>query len=324
MGVGISSGTALNIGLFGRSSPKPPIPAQFVLNHKSIDSAAITIARSITILITTIRYVAITVLTANDCCCTSIAATFHPQTSKKSKTAPFNVWSSINSNTCPTLPSGSGSPEICSCNIGTFSALGIVNSIVCIVTGRRIRSAVHKTNRPRYFFNRSTWVFSPVFTRFSCGSRDRNLSRENAIKTQADNKIVTLAQRASASLTSVFSRNSMEAPATAVARGYHRNSRKVTSSKRWKSLRLQTLRRDEFQCKSCGARGRLEVDHINPVRTHPELAFELANLQALCAACHSRKTRIECGFKPPSQERLAWCEAVNQLSKKEVKPCSQA
>jgi 5-methylcytosine-specific restriction endonuclease McrA len=116
----------------------------------------------------------------------------------------------------------------------------------------------------------------------------------------------------------------MEAPATPVKRGYHRNSKKIIRSKRWKSLRFQALRRDGFKCRTCGASGRLEIDHVQPVRTHPELAFELANLQALCAACHSRKTRIECGFKPPSQERLAWCEAVKQLSKKEVKPCSQA
>lgn len=105
---------------------------------------------------------------------------------------------------------------------------------------------------------------------------------------------------------------------------FRRNSARITRSRCWPALRVETLRRDGFQCVSCGARGRLEVDHIKPVRTHPDLAFELANLQALCAACHSRKTRIECGFKPPSEDRLAWREAVNKLSKKEVKPCSQA
>lgn len=104
---------------------------------------------------------------------------------------------------------------------------------------------------------------------------------------------------------------------------YFRHSRSVTQSRRWPALRVAALRRDGFQCVSCGARGRLEVDHIKPVRTHPELAFELANLQALCPACHSRKTRIECGFKPPSQDRLAWCNAVKELSNRR-KSCSQA
>ena len=28
------------------------------------------------------------------------------------------------------------------------------------------------------------------------------------------------------------------------------------------------------------------VDHIKPIRTHPELAFDPANLQTLCKRCH--------------------------------------
>lgn len=95
---------------------------------------------------------------------------------------------------------------------------------------------------------------------------------------------------------------------------WKRYSRKVIRTKRWKALRLEILRRDGFQCVQCGARGRLEVDHIKPVRTHPELSYEPSNLQTLCPSCHTRKTRIECGHKPPSPERLAWREAVKELS----------
>ncbi len=94
---------------------------------------------------------------------------------------------------------------------------------------------------------------------------------------------------------------------------FHRHSKHITRTARWKALRLQALRRDGFQCVQCGARGRLEVDHIAPVRNAPDQAFNLDNLQALCAPCHSRKTRIECGFPPPNPERQKWLNAVKAL-----------
>jgi 5-methylcytosine-specific restriction protein A len=89
----------------------------------------------------------------------------------------------------------------------------------------------------------------------------------------------------------------------------------VIRSARWPALRLAALRRDGWRCVSCGARGRLEVDHMKPVRTHPELGFTLGNLQSLCAPCHSRKTRIECGLPPLDPARAAWREFVAALAK---------
>jgi 5-methylcytosine-specific restriction endonuclease McrA len=94
---------------------------------------------------------------------------------------------------------------------------------------------------------------------------------------------------------------------------YVRHSRTVTRSKRWPALRLGAKRRDGFRCVECGARGRLEVDHVKPVRTHPELAFHLANLQSLCPTCHSRKTRIEVGLDPLNPARQAWRNLVREL-----------
>jgi len=58
------------------------------------------------------------------------------------------------------------------------------------------------------------------------------------------------------------------------------------------------------------------VDHVQPVRTHPDLAFEPGNLQTLCPACHTRKTRIECGHPAPDPKRAAWREAVASLAAK--------
>lgn len=87
---------------------------------------------------------------------------------------------------------------------------------------------------------------------------------------------------------------------------YRRFSRHVTRGPRWKALRMQALERDGWQCVQCGTRRRLEVDHVQPVRTHPELAYSLSNLQCLCGRCHSRKTRIEVGMKPLPPERQRW------------------
>jgi 5-methylcytosine-specific restriction enzyme A len=85
---------------------------------------------------------------------------------------------------------------------------------------------------------------------------------------------------------------------------------------RWAALRLEALRADGWKCRCCGARGRLEVDHIQPVRTHPERAFDLGNLQSLCPPCHTRKTRIESGHPPPDPQRAAWRIAVQAMERK--------
>jgi 5-methylcytosine-specific restriction protein A len=96
---------------------------------------------------------------------------------------------------------------------------------------------------------------------------------------------------------------------------FKRYSAWVTKSKRWPALRQQALRRDGFACVKCGKAGRLEVDHIQPVRTRPELAFILDNLQCLCISDHTRKSHLECGHPPVKPERVAWLKAVRELSK---------
>lgn len=80
----------------------------------------------------------------------------------------------------------------------------------------------------------------------------------------------------------------------------------VIRSRRWQAVRQQVLRRDGFRCVQCGGVGDLEIDHVRPVRTHPEGSFDPSNLQTLCPSCHSRKTRIECGHPELSPERAAW------------------
>lgn len=101
---------------------------------------------------------------------------------------------------------------------------------------------------------------------------------------------------------------------------HFRHSKRVTSTKRWQAVRHAVLERDGWACVQCGERRWLEVDHIKPVRTHPELAFDMGNLQVLDRACHTKKTRIECGLKPASPDRLKWRDSVNALMREGKQP----
>ncbi|WP_208348795.1 HNH endonuclease [Pseudaestuariivita rosea] len=101
---------------------------------------------------------------------------------------------------------------------------------------------------------------------------------------------------------------------------HHRHSKKVTRGARWTVLRAAILERDGYRCRECGARGRLEVDHIKPVRTHPQLSYDPDNLQSLCPSCHTKKTRLECGHPPLSPQRQAWRDL---LQKPQPKPVEQ-
>lgn len=96
---------------------------------------------------------------------------------------------------------------------------------------------------------------------------------------------------------------------------YKRYSRRVTKTRRWKALRLEILRRDGFACVAFAKRGRLEIDHIIPVRDAPTLSYEPTNLQTLCTSCHSRKTRLEIRLTPVNPKRERWCDAIRELEK---------
>ncbi len=101
---------------------------------------------------------------------------------------------------------------------------------------------------------------------------------------------------------------------------YRRHSAHVIRDKRWPALRLAAKRRDGFKCVQCGAAGRLEVDHIKPVRSHPELSFVLENLQTLCTPHHSAKTKKECGFgNEISPARAAWRDLVAAMAQSKTK-----
>lgn len=89
----------------------------------------------------------------------------------------------------------------------------------------------------------------------------------------------------------------------------------VYRSPQWKAVRLMAKRRDGWACVQCGAKGKVEVDHIAPLRTAPERAFDLSNLQCLCPACHARKTRVEVGNDEIPPDRKAWRDLLRDMQR---------
>ena len=57
-------------------------------------------------------------------------------------------------------------------------------------------------------------------------------------------------------------------------------------------LKKQAKVRDDYTCQICGLRDMeiMEVDHIKPQSTFPELKNDFENLLTLCPNCHRRKT----------------------------------
>lgn len=72
-----------------------------------------------------------------------------------------------------------------------------------------------------------------------------------------------------------------------------------TSSARWKRLRSRVIRTRPHRCHWCyrdldpKARftepNAIQVDHVRPVKTYPELAWDEANLVLSCPGCNNAK-----------------------------------
>lgn len=67
-------------------------------------------------------------------------------------------------------------------------------------------------------------------------------------------------------------------------------------SEAWKRLRYAAIRRHGARCQACGATRQdgavIQVDHVKPRSTHPELALVLDNLQVLCRDCNLGKSNL--------------------------------
>jgi len=98
---------------------------------------------------------------------------------------------------------------------------------------------------------------------------------------------------------------------------FKRTNSALYKTARWKAVRQAARRRDDWQCVQCGARGRVEVDHVVPLRDGGA-PFDLSNLQCLCAACHARKTRIEIGLGRPDPKREAWKKLLRNMRRNPI------
>ena len=71
------------------------------------------------------------------------------------------------------------------------------------------------------------------------------------------------------------------------------NSDKFYRSKDWLNFRYDMLKLRGNRCEACGRGPKdgvvVQVDHIQPRYLFPELAFEVSNIQILCADCNAAK-----------------------------------
>ena len=61
------------------------------------------------------------------------------------------------------------------------------------------------------------------------------------------------------------------------------------NTKAYRRQRLKVLARDGHVCMYCGSSEQLTVDHVLPIKYHPELAMDMENMVIACKPCNSRK-----------------------------------
>ena len=75
---------------------------------------------------------------------------------------------------------------------------------------------------------------------------------------------------------------------------------KIRGSVRWQKVRKYYLASHPLCADPYGTHARegrievaMQVDHVIPLASRPDLAFDWSNLQSLCVPCHARKTARE-------------------------------
>jgi len=78
--------------------------------------------------------------------------------------------------------------------------------------------------------------------------------------------------------------------------------RRVRNSHQWQRVRNLYRQENPLCCDPLklhsGPEPVQSVHHVNPVLTHPNLAFAWTNLRSLCDACHSEIERLERSGQP--------------------------
>lgn len=78
-----------------------------------------------------------------------------------------------------------------------------------------------------------------------------------------------------------------------IADALRQNCTSFLQSHAWKSMRLKVLAHYGDKCMCCGCiprdKRQVNVDHIKPRKTFPDLSLVFDNLQVLCASCNKAK-----------------------------------
>ena len=61
------------------------------------------------------------------------------------------------------------------------------------------------------------------------------------------------------------------------------------NTKKYRELRTKVLNRDGHVCMYCGSSEQLTIDHVLPVKKHPDMAMDVENMVIACKPCNSRK-----------------------------------
>ena len=81
----------------------------------------------------------------------------------------------------------------------------------------------------------------------------------------------------------------------------------------YSDFKKEVHERDQYICRFCKKPGGwLEVDHIRPRKTHPQLVLDMSNVRTLCVDCHKRVTF---GWKPEMDFRRAFMNALLDLAR---------
>lgn len=85
----------------------------------------------------------------------------------------------------------------------------------------------------------------------------------------------------------------------------------------WRKLRMQALLKYGPKCMCCGATPQtgaiMNVDHIKPRKTHPELAMSLDNLQILCHECNHGKGNWDSTDWRPERPEESQCMKAGDI-----------
>ncbi|MEK5058635.1 alpha/beta hydrolase [Paenibacillus sp. FSL H7-0326] len=100
--------------------------------------------------------------------------------------------------------------------------------------------------------------------------------------------------------------------------------RKFYTSKDWKHIRLEVLKRDNYECQECKRKGLVTIDtneysesakrkkiqlvvhHLKELEHHPDLALDIDNLETVCVDCHNKEHGRDFGVKENKWEDERW------------------